>query len=150
MRFGVAVVPAPAAWVLGARGPVVSKAGVHFKTKQKTRHSLGQTACLTGSSTTTRPFRRAPRQVRGWRTQPLTRKCEMTQELNEQEEVERGALGAGSWHWQAAGKSGAAQVHAQVQCTSAVQNGRSVDRRAVGVQHFLCEGCVTGDRHATR
>ena len=48
-----------------------------------------------------------------------SRKCEMTQELNEQEEVERGALRGGR------------PLASQAQrMRSAVQNGRSVDRRA--------------------
>ena len=70
-----------------------------------------------------------------------SRKCEMTQELNEQEEVERGALRGGR------------PLASQAQrMRSAVQNGRSVDRRAVrvgGSAAVSCEGCVTGDRHAS-
>ena len=70
-----------------------------------------------------------------------SRKCEMTQELNEQEEVERGALRGGR------------PLASQAQrMRSAVQNGRSVDRRAVRVGGSAAvsrEGCVTGDRHAS-
>ena len=68
------------------------------------------------------------------------RKCELTQELKEQEEVERGAL------------RGCRPLASQAQRRRrAVQNGRIVDRRAVrvgGSAALSREGYVTGDRHA--
>ena len=68
------------------------------------------------------------------------RKWELTQELDEQEEVERGALRGGR------------PLASQAQrMRRAVQNVRSVDRRAVrvgGSAALSRESYVTGDRHA--
>ena len=69
------------------------------------------------------------------------RKWELTQELDEQEGVERGTLRGGR------------PLASQAQrMRRAVQNVRSVDRRAVrvgGSAALSREGCVTGDRHAS-
>ena len=70
-----------------------------------------------------------------------SRKCELTHELKEQEEVEKGAL------------RGCRPLASQAQRRRrAVLNGCSVERRAVkvgGSAALSREGCVTGDRHAS-